>query len=716
MQLVEQSLNHIFQGSAARYVEKTGKQWAPVLEYSILGLIAILCFMIRLFAVIRFESVIHEFDPYFNYRTTHYLVREGFYEFWNWFDDGSWYPLGRVIGQTLYPGLMTTSYIMHTFLTFTGFPLDVRNVCVFLAPIFAGLTSIAAYLFTKECTDYEGAGLFAALFIGISSSYMSRSIAGSYDNEAVAIFALIFTFYVFVKAAKTGSILWSVFAVVAYGYMVASWGGYVFITNTICCFVIFNFILGRVNEKHFVSFNVFYVLGTIFCLNIPFVGFAAVQSSEHMSSHGVFLAINSMFFAKFLREKLPVRWQKFIMWAFVGGAVFFFLAIFIYMTIKGKTAFSGRSMTLLDPTYASKYIPIIASVSEHQPTSWANFFMDLYILPVFMPLGFYVCFYKPTDGKLFLGIYGILSVYFAGVMVRLLLVLAPAAACLAGVGVSYMMYYFTGSLRLGTVMDKAKKHRMSPIAGLVGIGIVFFWLLRYVTHSTFMASFVYSNPSIVMSSKARDGSRIIQDDFREAYYWLRHNTHPKTNIASWWDYGYQIAVMSNRTVLTDNNTWNNTHIATMGLLMGSTEEDAVEIMTRLDADYFLLIFGGVVAFPSDDINKFLWPIRIANGVYPDQIRESDFISSKGYRIDDGATERFRNSILYKMSLYRVHEVTDGKDFARNQKIGYPDITFNHFTEAFTSENWLVRIYKMNKPNNRGPKAIARWKKDKKQKD
>ena len=27
----------------------------------------------RLFAVIRFESIIHEFDPWFNYRATHHL-------------------------------------------------------------------------------------------------------------------------------------------------------------------------------------------------------------------------------------------------------------------------------------------------------------------------------------------------------------------------------------------------------------------------------------------------------------------------------------------------------------------------------------------------------------------------------------------------------------------------------------------------------------------
>lgn len=57
------------------------------------------------------------------------------------------------------------------------------------------------------------------------------------------------------------------------------------------------------------------------------------------------------------------------------------------------------------------------------------------------------------------------------------------------------------------------------------------------------------------------------DDFREAYYWLRQNTDDKARIMSWWDYGYQIAGMGNRTTLVDNNTWNNSHIA---LVSGKT--------------------------------------------------------------------------------------------------------------------------------------------------
>ena len=123
-----------------------------------------------------------------------------------------------------------------------------------------------------------------------------------------------------------------------------------------------------------------------------------------------------------------------------------------------------------------------------------------------------------------------------------------------------------------------------------------------------------------------DGSRIIFDDFREAYYWLRMNTAEVTfrmidiflvqltlirhwhfqdsRIMSWWDYGYQISAMANRTILVDNNTWNNTHISRVGQAMASSEDKAYEIMRELDVDYVLVIFGGLTGYSSDGNNLF----------------------------------------------------------------------------------------------------------------
>lgn len=120
-------------------------------------------------------------------------------------------------------------------------------------------------------------------------------------------------------------------------------------------------------------------------------------------------------------------------------------------------------------------------------------------------------------------------------------------------------------------------------------------------------------------------SRQILDDFREAYYWLSQNTDNDARIMSWWDYGYQIAGMANRTTLVDNNTWNNSHIALVGKAMSSTEPKAYEIMTSLDVDYVLVIFGGVIGYSGDDINKFLWMVRIAEGEHPKEIRVYNLI-------------------------------------------------------------------------------------------
>jgi dolichyl-diphosphooligosaccharide--protein glycosyltransferase len=173
-------------------------------------MIAVLAFFVRVFSVIRFESVIHEFDPWFNFRTTRFLADKGVYEFWNWYDSESWHPLGRVIGGTIYPGIMFTSSLAKWALDFLAFPLDIRNICVFLAPVFAGFTAVSTFMFAKECTNKVETGLIAALFISIVPSYISRSVAGSYDNEAVAIWALTNTFYLWIKAVNTGSILWSV--------------------------------------------------------------------------------------------------------------------------------------------------------------------------------------------------------------------------------------------------------------------------------------------------------------------------------------------------------------------------------------------------------------------------------------------------------------------------------------------------------------------------
>ncbi len=60
--------------------------------------------------------------------------------------------------------------------------VNIRNVCVLLAPFMAGNTSIAVYLLTSQCWN-SSAGVIAAAFMSVVPGYISRSVAGSYDNE-----------------------------------------------------------------------------------------------------------------------------------------------------------------------------------------------------------------------------------------------------------------------------------------------------------------------------------------------------------------------------------------------------------------------------------------------------------------------------------------------------------------------------------------------------
>lgn len=47
----------------------------------------------------------------------------------------------------------------------------------------------------------DGAGLIAAAMIAIVPGYISRSVAGSYDNEGIAIFCMLLTYYLWIKAS-----------------------------------------------------------------------------------------------------------------------------------------------------------------------------------------------------------------------------------------------------------------------------------------------------------------------------------------------------------------------------------------------------------------------------------------------------------------------------------------------------------------------------------
>jgi len=109
---------------------------------------------------------------------------------------------------------------------------------------------------------------------------------------------------------------------------------------------------------------------------------------------------------------------------------------------------------------------------------------------------------------------------------------------------------------------------------------------------------------------------------------------------AWWDYGYQITGIGNRTTIADGNTWNHEHIATLGYCLTSPTTRAHELIRHL-ADYVLVWSGG----GGDDLAKSPHMARIANSVYNDLCPGDPTCAHFGFYSDGTPTPMMAKSLF-----------------------------------------------------------------------
>jgi dolichyl-diphosphooligosaccharide---protein glycosyltransferase len=213
---------------------------------------------IRMLAIQDFGPVIHEFDPYFNFRATEYLYEHGRAKFFKWFDYMSWYPLGRPVGTTIYPGMQFTAVWIKNHIV--GDAMSLNDVCCYIPVLFGVLATFLvgfiAYesslvqntsedvvnvlykaitgktLVTMNKSDENSfsvpmlSAIFAMFGMSIIPAHLMRSVGGGFDNECVAITAMLLTFYFWVRSLRAEedySYLFGILAAVAYFYVSYHW-------------------------------------------------------------------------------------------------------------------------------------------------------------------------------------------------------------------------------------------------------------------------------------------------------------------------------------------------------------------------------------------------------------------------------------------------------------------------------------------------------------
>jgi len=144
---------------------------------------------------------------------------------------------------------------------------------------------------------------------------------------------------------------------------------------------------------------------------------------------------------------------------------------------------------------------------------------------------------------------------------------------------------------------------------------------------------------------------------------------------SWWDYGYQISQIANRTTLADGNTWNHEHIALLGKILVSPVKESHKIVRHL-ADYVLVWSTRFVGNPGDDIAKSPHMARIGGSVYKD-VKANDFYIDRQGR----PSKMMYESLVYNLVLNKFDP-------------NLPPLPPDTFEEVFTTRNRMVRIYKV----------------------
>jgi dolichyl-diphosphooligosaccharide--protein glycosyltransferase len=612
---------------------------------------------IRMHAIRTYGMVIHEFDPWFNFRATQYLADNGLSKFFHWYDYMSWYPLGRPVGTTIYPGMQMVSVFLWQILNKVGYAISLNDVCCMVPVWFGVFCTMMTGLLTYVASGSRNAGVMAAAIMSVVPAHLMRSVGGGFDNESVAISCLVLTFllwcYALSGADDTKITFKGILVGLAYTCMVASWGGFVFVLNVIGIHAITLVLLGRFSNKLYWSYTLWYIVGTIGAIQVPVVGWTPLKSLEQLGPAGVFGIFQLLKIAdhpgvlKFFKVDKDTmttaqKWSV-IVKVFSVAALIASIVAYQLWNIGYFGPLSSRVRGLfVKHTHTGN--PLVDSVAEHQPAKPENFYQFLHHICYIAPIGFgiaviysvFVPFFAKRktgdhskDALLFLVVYACVTYYFALKMNRLMLLMAPISSALGGIalGAGMDLVYdeakkiaesvfpqlaspateseeaattsaSTPTLVSGTPSSqsgKGKDGKDSKKAGSASaskkasandrsfgdiltelldqlgklalvqlfrklLAVAFLYVIwAYVPEfMQYTEDMMYglSNPSIMFQARLNDGTEIIVDDYREAYHFLRDQTPEDARIMAWWDYGYQITGIGNRTSIADGNTWN----------------------------------------------------------------------------------------------------------------------------------------------------------------
>src|SRR3712207_2554949 len=507
--------------------------------------------LIMRFYPIKYGYYLNEFDPYFDYRASKFIVDNGLNAYWQWHDSMSWYPEGRDVPGTSQAVLhITAAYLYQVF----GGGMSLMDFTIAFPAVMGALTAIAVFALVRVLGGTT-AGMFSALFWAFSPAIIQRGNLGWFKSEPLGLFFGITAIYLFISAIKHKEAKYAIAKAIVGGLILGlangSWGGIQYFSIPISLFFIaLPFFRRDLTIPMYVAiaFTIFTLI-TAAAFPRPGISFVLGLPGLAMMAGTAFLVI-AFFVKKISRPMVQTRNVTFLLIAFVAVGIAFVAA-------GPYVSPSFRYLNAINP-FIGSIDPLVESVAEHFTPTVADYFTDFSVLLMFAGLGGWLAFRRRNDTAIFALLIGITGVYVSATFARLLVFASVGIIVLAGLGLyevtrSIMAYReatATTSAAAGPRLAAAtreqrrkmefanKGHSTSGQIVKISYIIVMIMMLTIPMFYPSNANWVSSADIPAAIANGGTGFRLQTEDWTHAMDWISKNTEPGAVIASWWDYGY----------------------------------------------------------------------------------------------------------------------------------------------------------------------------------
>ena len=631
-------------------VEKSSHYLRYLLIIGILVISFSLSFMLRA-QPLEYGFELNEFDPFFNYRATQFMVENGLPSYLEWHDDLSWHPYGRDVSATSQVMLHTTTAMLYQ--TF-GMGSSLYDFTIIFPLVVSSLTAIVIFALVRTIGGTT-AGLFASLFFAVSPIIIMRGSIGWFKSEPLGLFYGLLAVYLLISGIKSDKGKVSVAKIVGAGILLAfglaSWGGIQFFILPIGLFFLALPFLRKDNKfiiwTSVIFTSVFFLVTGLY----DKTGFAFISNLS-----GFFLIGCTVFLVACVIIKRISKAQLRNGLALLGGAIIVGIAIVSSGVISlGSFRYLNAANPFLMTTDT-----LIDSVSEHATTTIDISFYFFSVLMLFAGLGAWLLFQKKVNRSLkikgemaaFALMIGFLGIYFSSAFVRLEVFGSISVIILSSIGISILI-------------SKILKGGHRPTSAVTKISFLAIIVALLTVPMVYPEEVNWSNnnvglPPTILNSATQ--FNLSTNDWADAMQWLRENTPKDAVIASWWDYGYWISTLGERKTLADNATLIDWQIRKIAAMYMTTPENAWQILmsdaeTNVSSYYVTLpphgytedesVYGdAVIDVDRDKLEQFkIW---------------KDFDGQPGY--DPDKAEKYSTLFdYYESEVYDLPPVVTGLD-------------------------------------------------------